>query len=297
MSKKNKNSHSKRFMNLLMLAFIASSMLWLSACGVIITSHEDLITIDKTAELPSFHSLKISSSFRVEVRPGDSYKVELEADQNILKEHLIMEVRDKTLHLGLTPFVTFRGIKVLKAIIQIPNLQRIHLSGSSYARVYSRNCSGHIELRMSGASRADVELSAQSANIRLSGASTLRGRISIKEETTWKLSGASSAKVEGNSDKSKFELSGASDLLLNSFCVNKASVRLSGASKAILHVKSYLNSKLSGASNLKVTIQGKLDANLSGASSLYYKGQAELGNVRTSGASTIKKVNSKNTKP
>jgi hypothetical protein len=67
------------------------------------------------------------------------------------------------------------------------------------------------------------------------------------------------------------DASGASRFNLDDFTVNNADVDFSGAS--------------SGTVNL----DGRLDADLSGASRLWYIGEPNMGNIDTSGASTISK--------
>jgi len=67
------------------------------------------------------------------------------------------------------------------------------------------------------------------------------------------------------------DVSGASRFNLGGFMVNNADVTFSGAS------------------NGTVNLSGKLDANLSGASKLSYIGEPTMGNVNTSGASTLSK--------
>ena len=106
--------------------------------------------------------------------------------------------------------------------------------------------------------------------IKLSGASDLRGRIVA---TTLKL-----------------DLSGASDVALKGSSTDM-SIDASGAS----HVKSYefstANCKIeaSGASDIELTITKLLNANASGAANIYFKGDGQIGDIRTSGASHVAK--------
>jgi hypothetical protein len=67
------------------------------------------------------------------------------------------------------------------------------------------------------------------------------------------------------------DVSGASRLNLGDFKVNDADVTLSGASSGT------------------VNTGGRLDANLSGASKLSYIGEPTVGDINTSGASTLSK--------
>ena len=49
------------------------------------------------------------------------------------------------------------------------------------------------------------------------------------------------------------------------------------------------NVNLSGASSATIKLDGRLDADISGASHLYYIGEPTMGNIVTSGGSTVSK--------
>ena len=75
--------------------------------------------------------------------------------------------------------------------------------------------------------------------------------------------------MQGSASDIVIEGSGASRVELADFPLNNADINLSGAS--------------TGTVNLK----GRLDAELSGASKLRYIGEPTMGNINTSGGSTI----------
>ena len=83
------------------------------------------------------------------------------------------------------------------------------------------------------------------------------------------LSGASTFNAAGSANDLVSVVSGASNLYLSDLPVNNANMNLSGASHA------------------QINVNGRLDAVLSGASSLKYSGSPTLGNINTSGASTV----------
>jgi hypothetical protein len=85
------------------------------------------------------------------------------------------------------------------------------------------------------------------------------------------LSGASTLTANGQADDLMATVSGASTLNISGLSINDADMQISGASHATIN------------------LSGRLDANVSGASSLQYSGQPTLGNVSTSGASTVTK--------
>jgi hypothetical protein len=127
-------------------------------------------------------------------------------------------------------------------------------------------------LTASGATRGTVSgfSSTEDLDIGVSGASRLNGDITA-DNAVFDISGASSIQLDGSANNMDATASGASHLNLDDFVVNNADVNLSGAS--------------SGTVNLS----GRLDANLSGASNLWYIGEPTMGDINTSGASTVSK--------
>ena len=97
------------------------------------------------------------------------------------------------------------------------------------------------------------------------------GSIKGSGDARFTLSGASRVRVEGAADNLFIQASGASDLELSNFPVHNADVNLSGASRA------------------NVNLDGRLDADLSGGSHLIYIGEPTMGDINTSGGSTISK--------
>ena len=93
----------------------------------------------------------------------------------------------------------------------------------------------------------------------------------LANDVDFDVSGASAVQLEGSANDIVVNASGASRVKLAAFSINNADFELSGAS--------------SGTVNL----DGRLDANLSGASKLEYIGEPTMGNIHTSGGSSLNK--------
>jgi hypothetical protein len=127
------------------------------------------------------------------------------------------------------------------------------------------------EIQLSGATSADVGgfnvTHAFAATV--SGASRLRGTYETTGDVSFTVSGASTVELTGAAGDLAAGVSGASRLELRNFPVHNANVDISGASQGT------------------VNLDGRLDADASGASTLLYLGSPTLGNINTSGASTV----------
>jgi hypothetical protein len=103
----------------------------------------------------------------------------------------------------------------------------------------------------------------------VSGASRLTGEMDTGD-ITLEVSGASRLTLGGSGGDLRIDASGASQVDLAGFVVGDADVEASGASTVTVHVT------------------GRLNADASGASRVEYLGDPRLGNIDTSGASSVR---------
>ena len=108
--------------------------------------------------------------------------------------------------------------------------------------------------------------------VQLSGGSVgTGGGFDSSHDFVLHLSGGSVFSLEGSANDLTISASGGSVFNLSDFKVHNANVNLNGGSVAT------------------VNLDGRLDANLSGGSRLYYLGNPTLGDIVTSGGSTVSK--------
>lgn len=196
-----------------------------------------------------FTKVDVGSAFRAEINQSSEYGVEITIDEN-LRDYLDVRVEGDTLRIGLRPGLTFTsGSDQLSAMITMPALEALTLSGAARANVKGFESNDAFRAELSGASKLQGDLSAGDVQMEASG--------------------ASNASLRGQGDALNLEASGASSVDLSQFMVNDADVRLSGASQA------------------QVNMNGTLDADLGGASKLTYEGEVKLGQLETSGSSNI----------
>jgi hypothetical protein len=214
-----------------------------------------------------FARLEINSGFDTEISRADSYAVTITIDK-ALYEYLRINQRGNTLHIGLKSGYTYANA-VRKAIVTLPDLSKLELSGGSRANVRDFDVKHALDFKLSGASRMELEsISTGDAGFDLSGSSRAEGTIIINKGN-FKLSGVSTLELEGAGNEIKIDASGGSNVKLADFYVLDASVKLSGASDAVIKVGDHL------------------DVNLSGASDLKYIGTPKLGSIIISGGSTV----------
>jgi len=197
----------------------------------------------------NFTEVEISSAFEFEIEQSSSYSINVTADDNVI-DYVRVSQDGQTLKISLGR-VIWLGPVTLRASVTMPQLRELTVSGASRGTVSGFSSTEDLDITVSGASRLTGDITAGNVEFGISGASTIQ--------------------MEGSANDIDANVSGASRLNLDDFTVNNADVNFSGAS--------------SGTVNLN----GRLDANLSGASRLWYIGEPTMGDINTSGASTISK--------
>jgi hypothetical protein len=208
--------------------------------------------VSQEMALADFTAVEGANAFEVEITQSDIFAVTIRVDDNIL-DLLDVSKEGDTLKIGLEGGVSLRGDVTLEASITMPNLEGLELSGASSASVSGFRSSDRLDIDLSGASTLDGDLEVAQTDINASGASRVV--------------------LEGSATEATIEGSGASSLDLADFTVNTAEVRLSGASDATVRARKRID-----------------PVDVSGASKLRYLGDPSLGDVTTSGASTVDKI-------
>jgi len=197
----------------------------------------------------NFTRVEIGSAFEFEIKQSSSFSINVTADDNVLDYVQVSQI-GQTLKIRLKTVPGFRLV-TLRASVTMPQLHSLTASGASHGTVSDFSSTEDLDIRVSGASRVTGDITASNVDFDISGASTIQ--------------------LEGSANDILASVSGASHLNLDDFTVDNADVNFSGAS--------------SGTVNLN----GRLDADLSGASKLWYIGEPIMGDIDTSGASTLSK--------
>jgi len=215
-----------------------------------------------------FTRVAVGGAFEVEVVQSDSYGVSITADDNLFK-NLKVSKEGETLKIGHSPHIGWRFRSASpRARITMPVLKGLQLSGATKGTISGFNSSEGFKLNLSGASSVTGEITAGDAEIDCSGASRVKLTGSAKDAVI-EASGASSVELAGAAKNIVIKASGASRMELGGFSVQDAAIKLSGASRSI------------------VKLDGTLNASLSGASKLSWIGNPIMGDIKTSGASTL----------
>ena len=206
----------------------------------------------RTLKVSDFSKLDLGSAFRINVEQGRDYRVTVTGKEDDLDDLDYGVSRDR-LHIGYKNNSWKKSREKVQVEITMPDLDGVNFSGACNAKVSGFRGGRGMNIDVSGASRVEMDFSADKVFVDLSGASRLvllgRGEV-----------------LDG-------EMSGASSFDGRDFPVKEANIDASGASKA------------------SVVASSALQADASGASSIRYSGNVSQVRSSSSGAGSVRREN------
>lgn len=229
---------------LLLLVLSSCSGFW----GRKVRGNGRVVTENRNAG--TFNGIDVSGAIDVYIREDAVRTVRVEADEN-LQQYVVVENDGSMLDIHPRDGVNLRPSRSIRVYISGPGLRRFSASGAcDFFSENKINSAGEVQIDLSGASDAKLELRAPSVNVKVSGA----GTVTLKGETR-------DFRVDG---------SGSTDVKCFDLLAENTSVDLSGAGDA------------------EVFASVKLDVDVSGAADVRYRGNATV-NQRITGAGSVKK--------
>jgi hypothetical protein len=258
----------KAIISIILIALVTASLTFAGCVRVDLAEKNGPITTNTYNNI-GFTGIDIGNAFELTVTQSANYSITVTAGQNVM-EHIKIHQDGSLLVFEIDSWVDvwWSNWYNPKVAITMPDLTELNLTGASQANVSGFESDNNFRLYVSGASEIDMDMTTGDFFTKLSGASRVSGSLTATK-TDIELSGASRIKLSGSGGDITLEGSGASDAELKNYTGEDASIDFSGASHANLNVS------------------GRLDVQLRGASSLDYYGNPTMGNIDTSGASSI----------
>lgn len=191
-------------------------------------------------DLQGFRSVSSSIGGQVYYKIGSTYRVEVEAQRNIL-EVLQTRIIGTELVVKIKDGINIRSHEAITVTITAPVLDGINLSGSGDLEVQGVVQSANLSLRVSG-----------SGNI-------LTGELQI-------------------ADKLTATISGSGNIVTGAGSVINESLRVSGSGNMDLHTLLGVHgvAEISGSGHIKLQLSQTLDASISGSGSVFYAGSPQV---------------------
>ena len=211
-------------------------------------SEEDpgaLQSAEKDFSLLDFDRIGMGDAFVISVRQSPVYAIHIRGDRRNIDDLLVTKV-GSTLKVGYSANRNRTHTTYIE--VTMPTLLGAALSGATNSTMYGFETNNSVDLTLSGASIAQLNVKSKALTLNLSGASKLT--------------------LSGNSDEVQARVSGASELFSYACTAGQVDADVSGASK------------------MNVFVTQSLKAVASGASVIYYRGTPTV-NSTVSGSSVV----------
>ena len=216
----------------------------------------DARTVKKSYEIDDFTGIKATNAFEVIVEHAQEFKVEIEISEEFLP-FLLVKNRGGILELNFTrlPFrlKQMNRNKVVRAVIAMPELTYIELSGASKLSSNDQftDPMNRFSIDLKGGSEiTNLNVKTPELDIKLAGAS--KALMSVRcSDISAELSGASRLEISGESTDLNIKAAGASRVRASELDAEDVEVVAKGASSVDVRVNSVLTVELSGASKCR----------------------------------------------
>ncbi|OHD27970.1 MAG: hypothetical protein A2V99_08535 [Spirochaetes bacterium RBG_16_67_19] len=202
-------------------------------------------------ELSKFHSVDLRSLGRVVLASGPEQKVEVEAEED-LQSRVRTEVQGGVLMIGLRWWLgaLLRVPELADVVVRVtvPELREIRLSGAGQVRSEGPLRVGDLDLRLSGAGRLLLELTA--------------------ERVLARLSGAGAVDLSGTAGELEIRLSGAGAVQAERLETRRVRIRASGAGECRVQASETLEAEVSGAGSVRYRGNPRIDSRITGVGRL-----------------------------
>lgn len=195
------------------------------------TNFESAGPATRTFTVDSFDKVDATGAMIIKIEPGDVFRVVADGHQKDL-DQIKVDVDGRTLKIspnreGLFNFNSGRNVRVT---ITMPKIEALDLTGASRAQVGGFSPFNKLEVDLTGASVALIDVDVERLYVDLTGASKVR--------------------LQGKATDMQGSMTGASLIYAKGMTIGKAEVSASGASRGVLGQVNDLEENTSGASTV-----------------------------------------------
>lgn len=210
------------------------------------------ILIKEIRMVSEYTSLALHGSVNVQIAYGNSDKIEVEADENILP-YIETTIEDGKLSVKSKKNVNLKSKEKLMVYVTMTKINTLQLSGSG-------NISGEGAFSNTG-----------KTNIALSGSGNIHLDFDSFKELDLAIAGSGNMDLKSNTAATSIT----------------AAISGSGNIDCSRVNTSDLDAKISGSGNVKVYVSHAIDAKISGSGNVYYKGDAQDISSKVAGSGKV----------
>lgn len=264
-----------------LLSLIATTSLkaqWIKTSGEI---------IKETREVAEFNSVKTLGSADVVITQGNTQKVVVESDKNLVP-HIITEVKNGSLLIDIR--ASYRNVKVIRVLLTVPDLDAISIEGSgdvSFVNTFKGN-EMKVNIKGSGDFSGDFDIKNMDYFVNGSGdgeISGIRGNLSVK------ISGSGDFEADKlRLEKCDISVVGSGDIELKGSTENLV-IGLMGSGYVNAYGLAAVNvvANVKGSGDIEVYPIESMNVSVFGSGDVYYKGNPNKVNITEDGSGEVHK--------
>lgn len=221
-------------------------------------------------QVGSFQAIQNNSSVDILILQGNNYVVKIEADTDIVP-YITTEERNSTLYIDIKERLRPRKIKVMRAIITVPDLNAIKINGSgdvvsmnqlNFPRFsVTLNGSGDAELELkckefesylNGSGDLSVEGVNGSCEIHIAGSGDMKGKNFQLSNLKITSRGSGDIKLTGKADEINIYSNASGDINCVELPSSKAEVQCYGSGDVSLWVVQTISGTIYGSGDIRI---------------------------------------------
>ena len=184
-----------KMISVLICGMVFTSMSLLTSC-IGIQGNGNIVSQERVAS--DFQGLTLSGIARVNVHPGEAYKVEVITDDN-LQDFISVESKNGVLYIASKGNENLRPTKLIVEVY-LPELQSINLSGVGSVTLSNGNAS-NLQISLSGVGNIDAQ-NYQVQNITIQNSGVGNAKIWATDSLSGTLSGVGNISYKGDPEVS-----------------------------------------------------------------------------------------------
>lgn len=204
--------------------------------------------ISQTRPFSGFNSVDASGSINVEIEKASDYKVEVEADDNVMP-YIITDREGDRLKVRLKNNVNIRSSSGIHVRVKMPVLTAVHIAGSGTVKSLGQ-VTGTEKIKLSIAGSGDLEMDVNSPVIEMS------------------IAGSGKAVMKGETRDLDIHISGSGDYWGENLKSEHAEVSISGSGNAHVFASRELNVTVAGSGDIVYLGSPKISKSIVGSGSV-----------------------------
>lgn len=190
-----------------------------------------------------FKEIALSGDFKVIVKPGDEYSIEVSAESNLLS-FIETDVVDSTLKIRTSGLHSFIKNYPIQIFITTPALNGLSLSGSGLLKT-GRFLSDNFKIALSGSGDIETQVNTDKIKANVSGSGTIL--------------------LEGNARESEFVVSGSGKIKSYDMIQKNCDALISGSGNMYVNVSEIINARILGSGMVYYTNHPIIHTSISGS--------------------------------